>query len=145
MSDEEKIQGVQASNHQKKEQIMKDTPDLYLKYEVSLPTLNEYIDVERTSKYMAGTMKRATTNRIKFWTMSQSRIKLQGVHDLVLVWTRNNRHHDPDNVYASIKFLLDGIVAAGVLPDDSRKYVRNIAHRIQDGKSCMVEVYFYKV
>jgi hypothetical protein len=121
------------------------TPVLILRYEVNIPTLNEYIDYERTNKYHAARVKKATTNRIKWWTMEQTRQKLPGMHDLVLIWQRNNKVHDADNVYAGIKFLLDGIVAAGTIPDDSRKHIRHISHRIEQGVSNKVEIQFYKV
>jgi len=120
-------------------------PILHLKYEIWIPTLNEYIDAERVNKYKAANMKKVLTQKIKFWTMSQSRIKLHGLHDVVLIWTRKDRRHDADNVYAGIKFLLDGIVAAGTLPGDDRKHVRNIRHEIQQGQKEWVEVLFFKV
>jgi hypothetical protein len=120
-------------------------PILHLKYEIWIPTLNEYIDAERVNKYKAANMKKVLTQKIKFWTMSQSRIKLHGLHDVVLIWTRKDRRHDADNVYAGIKFLLDGIVAAGTLPGDDRKHVRHISHEIHQGNKEWVEVLFFKV
>ena len=38
-------------------------------------------------------------------------------------WYCPNARKDIDNVEFAKKFINDGIVAAGVLPDDSRKYV----------------------
>lgn len=124
---------------------MTPTPVLILQYEVKIPTLNEYIEHERTNKYLAAQIKKATTNRIKWWTMEQTRQKLTGMHDLVLIWQRNNKIHDADNIYAGIKFLLDGIVAAGIIADDGRKHIRHISHRIEQGNFNKVEVQFFKV
>lgn len=120
-------------------------PSLVLKYECNIPTLNEYIDAERSNKYRAAAMKRAITQRIKWWTMNQTRLKIIGLHDVVLTWTRNDRRHDADNIYAGVKFILDGIVAAGTLAEDNRKCIRNISHRIQQGKKEVVVVEFFKV
>ena len=120
-------------------------PILHLKFEIKIPTLNEYIDAERANKYHAANMKKVLTQKIKFWTMSQSMTKLKGLHDVVLIWTRKDKRHDADNVYAGIKFLLDGIVAAGTLPGDDRKHVRNIRHEIHQGNKEWVEVLFFKV
>lgn len=121
------------------------TAVLHLKFEIWIPTLNEYIDAERANKYRAANMKKVLTQKIKFWTMSQSRMRLHGLHDLVLVWTRKDKRHDADNVYAGVKFLLDGIVAAGIIPGDDRKHVRHIRHEIQQGDKEWVDVYFLKV
>lgn len=120
-------------------------PTITLHYECNIPTLNEYIDAERTNKYRAAQMKRAITQRIKWWTMQQTRAKVVGLHDVVLIWTRHDRRHDADNVYAGVKFILDGIVAAGTLAEDNRKCIRNISHKIQQGSKETVDVYFYKV
>jgi Holliday junction resolvase RusA-like endonuclease len=40
------------------------------------------------------------------------------------LWIEENRRRDLDNVSGSRKFILDALVKAGVLPDDSPKYVR---------------------
>lgn len=118
---------------------------LVLTYEMALPTLNEYIDIERVNKYRASALKKAWTQKVKWWTQQQTKINLTGLHDLDLTWYRDCRKHDADNVFFSIKFLLDGIVAAKVLPGDDRKVVRDISHHIRDGKSNMVIIKFIKV
>ena len=122
-------------------------PALTLVYEISIITANDYIDLERLNKYKAAATKRTFTNRIKFWTLSQVKpnLMMQGTYDLVVDWYRKDRRHDADNVYFGIKFLLDGIVAAGVVADDSRKHIRNISHRIHDGKKMQVVMQFLKI
>lgn len=113
-----------------------------LKYENTIPTLNEYINEERGSKYKASAIKRDVTKAIKLITISQTRVKLTGCYDLECHWYRQDKNHDADNVYFGIKFLLDGIVSAGILPGDSRRYVRHIHHYIHSGKNNYVEVIF---
>jgi hypothetical protein len=48
--------------------------------------------------------------------------------DILEVWTyRVARRRDPDNQIAASKPLLDGLVAAGVLADDSHATIRRLA------------------
>lgn len=45
-----------------------------------------------------------------------------------ITWFEENLKRDIDNVASSIKFILDGLVNAGVLQGDNRKWVRQITH-----------------
>lgn len=44
------------------------------------------------------------------------------------VWHLKDGRKDPDNVAFAIKFLLDGLVRAGVLPNDGQKEIWRIVH-----------------
>ena len=46
------------------------------------------------------------------------------------VWVEGNRRRDLDNISAATKFVLDGIVEAGILIDDSQKWVRSLHHTV---------------
>ena len=39
---------------------------------------------------------------------------------------KDNRRRDLDNYSATVKMILDGMVAAGVMPDDNREIVQEI-------------------
>ena len=43
---------------------------------------------------------------------------------LEITWVEANRRRDPDNIAYSIKFILDGFVAASIMPSDSWKYIK---------------------
>lgn len=45
---------------------------------------------------------------------------------------KDNRRHDPDN--AAIKLILDGLVLAGLLKDDSTKEIKEISIRMKKGQ-----------
>lgn len=116
-----------------------------LQYEIKLPTLNEYIDIERTNKFKAHALKTKFTMKIRLMTLSQTRTKINGLNDLSIQWIRTNKRHDADNVFFGVKFLLDGIVAAHVLPGDDRKYIRNISHTIEQGNREKIIIKFNSV
>ncbi len=99
-----------------------------------LTTLNQYIDIERGSKYGAADKKKDLTNNVMLEVLSQRKqIKLpaDGLYDLKLYWITKNNATDPDNIYFSTKFILDGIVKAKLLSGDGRKQIRNIDNKIR--------------
>lgn len=82
-----------------------------------MPSLNDYISAERANRYKAAAMKkraprfeRRVTVRTTFYEPDMRR--------------------DADNVGFARKFVLDGLVAAGVIKDDSRKYVEQCPDRV---------------
>ena len=66
-------------------------------------------------------------------------------YDVICRWTTGSARSDSDNVYFAIKFILDGVVAAGALPGDGFKHIRNITHTREIGKSDFVQVFFERV
>lgn len=51
--------------------------------------------------------------------------------DVTLTWfVRDSRRRDEDNLYLLLKALCDGLVDAGVVPDDTSQYM---------GKKCRIE------
>ena len=43
-----------------------------------------------------------------------------------LEWIEPNNKRDPDNVFAGVKFILDGLENAGILKNDTRKWIMAI-------------------
>lgn len=68
--------------------------------EGSMPSLNEYVSAERA-------------NRFNF----------VGPVIVRFLWVESTRRRDLDNIAFAKKFVLDGLVAAGVLDGDSQRYV----------------------
>lgn len=61
-------------------------------------------------------------------------------------WYEPNVKRDPDNVFSAVKFILDGMVEAGVIPDDGQKYVKGISHELHlDRDNPRVEVTIVEV
>lgn len=96
-----------------------------------LPTLNQYIGAERTNKYIAAKMKREATELVAFCVMGVEPINK--LADYTFTWYRPNKRSDPDNVAFAQKFIFDGLMAAGKLPNDSMKYIRSLCHFYEVG------------
>lgn len=98
----------------------------HLTIEGELCDLNTYINDERSSRYQAASIKKVETNRVASLARLQ---KLDPIPESVypvavhLMWYTKDLRKDVDNVVFAKKFILDGLVEAGVIAKDSRKYV----------------------
>lgn len=90
-----------------------------------LTDLNTYIDAERKSKYDAAEIKKTETYLCQIEATRQLKGVVQTPVHLHFMHYSRDRRKDPDNLAFCKKFILDGMVNAGVLPGDSRKYVKS--------------------
>ena len=105
-----------------------------------LPGLNEIIDAAKSHYAKYSTEKKEYTEEVA-WLAKQARLPKYEKAYLVITWFEPNGRRDPDNVMAGQKFILDGLVQAGVLPGDSQKYILGIYHRFMvDRKNPRIEV-----
>jgi Holliday junction resolvase RusA-like endonuclease len=96
-----------------------------------LPTLNDYIQKERGNWAAAASIKKKGTMAVQLEVMSQNRKPIEGIVDVDLYWIVPDNRQDPDNVFFATKYILDGMVKAGVLKEDGRKNIRHISHKIK--------------
>lgn len=61
--------------------------------------------------------------------------------NITITWYEPNMRRDIDNISAGQKFILDALVKAGVIENDSQKYVKRITHDFEvDKENPRVEV-----
>ena len=111
---------------------------------MSFPTLNEYINLERSNKYAAADMKKRKTNSVAFLALAQNFTLENKKYDVHFTWFKPNNKKDHDNITFAKKFVLDGLVLAKILPSDGSRYVNNfrdtiILDKTRDYISCKVE------
>lgn len=110
-----------------------------------LPGLNEIIAISKEHWAKYAEEKHNRTEEIAYLAKSQIKRKYQKV-DLVFTWFCKNKKRDKDNIIAGQKFILDGIVAAGVIENDGWRQVGNILHYFEvDNKNPRVEVIIKEV
>ncbi len=56
---------------------------------------------------------------------------VEGPYRLRIIWYERDRRRDVDNVEYAVKFILDGLVAAGAVGDDDQGHMRRIEHRVE--------------
>jgi len=87
------------------------------------PTLNEQINEARTHWAKSATTKKKWTSKIA--RLSAPLPKFQNEVWLEFWYSINNFGRDPDNISASRKYLMDGLVAAGVIRDDNLTIIQS--------------------
>lgn len=96
------------------------------------PTLNEIIRMARGNIYASAKEKRTWTNSIALLCVGKKQFPSQVW--LEFVWQVKNKNSDADNISASAKFVMDGLVQAGVLQGDSLKYIMSpVLHWYEKG------------
>ena len=106
--------------------------------------LNEYICIERSNKFSAAKLKERETG--KAWAASVGKEPVTNYPVIaVFRWYTKDERTDADDIEFAKKYILDGLVLAGVLKDDSRKYIVGTNNRCYvDKKNPRVEVEFRK-
>lgn len=107
-----------------------------------LPSLNDVISENRANRYKGAKLKKDTEALI---IAEIKRQKVQPVTDypveVFIRWVEPNRKRDVDNIQSSKKFILDAMVKAGVLVNDSQKYVAQVYDHVECADKARIEVY----
>lgn len=120
-----------------------DEEETEMKFEIPgrLPGLNDIIDAAKQGKgkYQPyNDMKLEYTSAVAW--LARKLPKYEKI-ELVITWYEPNRRRDPDNITGGQKFICDGLVQAGIIPDDSQRYIQGIAHKFRvDPENPRVEV-----
>lgn len=100
-----------------------------------LDGLNEYTKCNRSNKYLGSKIKK---NNEKAIILAIKQANLQKICkypiEIIINWYEPNNRRDIDNVTFAVKFILDALVKAGILIDDSRKYVNKVSHEVLTDK-----------
>ena len=107
-----------------------------------LPTLNEMIRTARGNKYAAAAQKKKYTDLVAMEIMVQTMCPYFDAISLDITWIETKKKRDPDNVFAAVKFILDGIKASDIVDDDDRDHVASITNRIvvSDSRGVLVRI-----
>lgn len=109
-----------------------------------LPSLNQVIEANRGNKYSGATLKRHIDMVIcQYIQVALLQNKLMPVDEceVDIIWHEKTKRRDADNIQSSQKFILDAMVKMGIVKDDSRRYVKQVNHKIVDDTEDYVEVY----
>jgi hypothetical protein len=92
-----------------------------------LPSLNEVLESAKGAggsgrRYSA--LKRTWTETVWACAKSARLQRMPGAVRLRFLWRERNMKRDPDNIASAKKFVLDGLVVAGVIDGDGWKVVK---------------------
>lgn len=86
----------------------------------TLPTLNEYVNKERTNRFAAAKIKKDTQEYIRSFIPFGSP-QFNGAVVVSFRWVRPDMRSDKDNVAFAKKFILDALQEAEIIEKDSWK------------------------
>ncbi len=97
-----------------------------LKIDYIPPTANERENIARTNKFLSAKVKKENTEKIMYMCLEQKIKKFSGDNIVYMDITFNisNFNRDEDNLLACFKYINDGLVKAGVVPNDTLKHLR---------------------
>ncbi len=140
-----KVKGVgQKTIKQIREQIKQDSqPTASNTHKIiipgELPGLNKIIDKSKQHWASYSKMKKKYTNKAA-WIATSGLHKMNKI-DLHFIWYCKNRRKDKDNILVGQKFIIDGLVEAGVIENDGWKQIGKIEHSFEvDKENPRVEV-----
>jgi len=100
-----------------------------------MPGLNEIIGVARANRFASASQKHK-------WTAVCAKAAREAAIPAIarpvrvrICWFEPNVRRDPDNIEAAVKFILDGLVEAGILEDDGQKNIIDITHVVAPDKA----------
>ena len=105
-----------------------------LVFPFALPTLNEYINAERTNRYMAASIKKNTEHKLMLFIKGQTKESFTEPVFIKYRWVRKDARHDKDNIAFAKKFVQDALVKAGVLPNDGWKNIIGFTDEFELGE-----------
>ena len=93
-----------------------------------MTSLNDYISVERTNRFMAASVKKAETEGIALLARNAAPIPDDAYPvSVYFKWYVKDRRKDPDNIAYAKKFILDGLQDAGIITNDSFKCISHFS------------------
>lgn len=87
------------------------------------PSLNDVLRIK--NGVQRNRMKRELDNRVA-WSAKQAGIRPVGRCMVRVGWLEKDARRDWDNVRTGMKFVLDGLQKAEVIPNDSQRYVLDL-------------------
>lgn len=109
------------------------------------PSLNQYTNANRGNAYGGAKIKKKYTQLVMAESLLQAKKKFEGRVHLTFTWYEKNKRRDPDNVAFNKKFVLDGLVKAGVIPNDTWNYVDGFEDHFEQADFYGVKVEIRKV
>ena len=104
--------------------------------DMKLPSLNDYIKVCRTNKFMAGKYKKELEEQIGMFLLKMP--KYEKPIKIHFTWIEGNKKRDLDNICFAKKFILDAMQKFGKLENDNRNYVYAFTDSFEYGKETKV-------
>lgn len=97
-----------------------------LEIDCILSSMNKVIQANRSNRYVGAKIKKKNTELVA-WSCKAQKIKpFKNKINLNITFYCKDRRTDKDNIISTTKFILDGLVEAGVIPNDGWNEIGNL-------------------
>lgn len=96
--------------------------ELHLDFQ--FPSLNDYTKALKKYRLVGQQMKTEYTDEVTVMCKHQKLKPYTRPIQLTFVYRERRSNRDPDNIVFAKKFILDGMVNAGVIPNDTQTYIK---------------------
>lgn len=111
-----------------------------------LPSLNDYTDACRNSRYKGAQMKKDAEQLIcAYIKISKTVCPVDTPVEVHFEWHEANKRRDLDNIAFAKKFILDSLQKCKIIPNDSQKYVKALYDKVYDDTDSFVVVSLIEV
>jgi Holliday junction resolvase RusA-like endonuclease len=93
-----------------------------------LPGMNEIINACRHNRYTGAAQKKAVTNECGWRILERKVPEFRRPVVVRIRFIEPDRRRDVDNIQSGTKFIMDALVMARVLPNDTREWLKGISH-----------------
>lgn len=97
----------------------------------TLPGRNEAENAARTHWSKGRDFKRTWTDYVAYQVIGQYAEPFKGLAKARVTFFEANCKRDQDNVISGLKYICDGLVAAGIVHNDSPRYLRFESVRVE--------------
>ena len=111
-----------------------------------LTDLNQHIKALSGNRFAGGALKKKETERV-YWECKEQKIAPIKKYPIKIQfkWYSKDKRKDIDNVAFGKKFILDGMVMAGVLEGDGRKFINGFTDEFYiDSENPRTEISYYE-
>ena len=105
--------------------------------------VNRMIEACRNNKYIGAKMKQDVEENVWVYIKQQMKsTKIDSPVKINFTWIEENKKRDLDNICFAKKFILDALVKANVLKNDTQNYVKGFSDTFlySDKNSVIVEI-----
>lgn len=89
-----------------------------------LPSLNDYVNACRTNPYKGAKVKKDAKQRV-MWAAKAARVRpMKAPVTVSFEWVEPDMRRDKDNISSAKKYVLDGLVALGIIENDNWKWIK---------------------
>lgn len=92
-----------------------------------LPDLNEFIKATNKHRIIGANLKKEADETVYYASIKHRGHAIEPPYRFAFKWVLKDKRKDYDNVAFAKKFVLDGLQQAGIIEQDSQKFVKGFS------------------